>query len=175
MTGSIAALWAAQYIFELRAGRYVRDVRVVMSQSATQFVTPMAMRAIAGSVVLTGLFDSDTPFPVGHVQVSHDADVLIVMPATANIIAKAAHGIADDAISASILAARCPVVFVPNMNPDMWRHTLVRRNVRMLTEVGYRVVGPARGRSASQLRAGDGAMPPFETIVKAVRAAIRRR
>ena len=175
ITGSIGALWAARFVLDLRAERHVRDVRVVMSQSATQFVTPMAMKAISGSPVLTSLFDADAPFPIGHIQISEDADVLIVMPATANIIGKAAGGIADDAVSASILAAACPVVFVPNMNERMWRHPTVRRNVRTLKGDGYHIVPPVDGVVVSTLRTGEGGMPPFDTIIRATRAVLRGR
>jgi phosphopantothenoylcysteine decarboxylase/phosphopantothenate--cysteine ligase len=173
VTGSIGALWAAHFVLELRTGRQVRDVRVVMSESATQFVTPMAMRAISGSTVLAGLFDADAPLPVGHVQISEDADILIVMPATANIIGKAANGISDDAVSASIMAAACPVVFVPNMNERMWRRPAVQRNVRTLTRDGYHVVPPVQGVEVSTARPAAGGMPDFDTILRAVRRILR--
>ncbi len=175
VTGSIGALWAAQFILELRAGGYVGSVRVAMTRHAAQLVTPVAMRAVSGAAVLTDLFDPDAPFAIGHVEIALDADVFIVMPATANIIAKAAHGIADDVVSASILAASCPVVFVPNMNERMWRHPTVRRNVRQLVDVGYHVVPPASGIAASTLRVETGGMPDFDQIRLAVRRAIRPR
>lgn len=173
MTGSIGTLWAAQFVFELRTGRQVSDVRVVMSQSATHFVTPVAMRALSGSPVLAGLFDADAPLAIGHVEIAEQADVLIVMPATANIIGKVANGIADDAVSASIMAAGCPVVFVPNMNERMWRRAAVQRNVRTLTRDGHHVVRPARGLAVSTLRASTGGMPDFDTILAAVRRVLR--
>jgi phosphopantothenoylcysteine decarboxylase/phosphopantothenate--cysteine ligase len=139
-----------------------------MSQSATEFVTPVTMRAVSGEPVLAGLFDADAPFPIGHVQVSERASVLIVMPATANIIGKAAGGIADDAVSASILAAACPVVFVPNMNDRMWHTPAVQRNVRRLMRDGYYVVPPEEGVVVSTLRSGAGGMPSFEAILEFV-------
>jgi phosphopantothenoylcysteine decarboxylase/phosphopantothenate--cysteine ligase len=173
ITGSIGALWAAQFVLELRTDGLVRHVNVVMSPSATQFVTPVAMRAISGSAVLTSLFDADAPFPIGHVQISEDADVLIVMPATANIIAKAAHGMADDAVSASILAAACPVVFVPNMNERMWRRAVVQRNIQTLKRDGYHVVPPAQGIVVSTAQPAIGGMPDFDTILKTIRRVLR--
>ncbi len=173
VTGSIAALWTARFILHLRANNHAREVSVVMSEHATRFVTPLAMRVVSGSPVLTDLFDAGAPLPVGHVQITEGADVLLVMPATANIIGKAAHGIADDAVSSSILAAACPVVFVPNMNQRMWRHPIVRRNVQTLKSAGYHVVPPEMGVEISTLRQREGAMPSFDIIIAAVRAALR--
>lgn len=175
ITGSIGALWAAQFVLELRAEGHVREIRVVMSPSATQFVTPVAMRAISGSPILSGLFDVDAPLSVGHVQVSENAGVMIVMPATANIIGKAANGLADDAVSASIMAAACPVVFVPNMNDRMWRRAAVQRNVRTLVRDGHHVVPPVAGTVVSTGRTATGGMPDFETLLKAVRRVVRTR
>src|SRR5258705_3691522 len=114
VTGSIGALWAAQFILELRVRRLVDGVRVVMSASAAQLVTPAAMRAVSGAEVLTGLFDADAPFAVGHMQITEDADVIIVMPATANIIGKAANAIADERVSAWDVGARLPRRMVPS-------------------------------------------------------------
>ena len=173
ITGSIGALWAAQFVLELRAGGHVREVRVVMSPSAAQFVTPVAMRAIAGTPVLAGLFDADAPLPVGHVQISDNADVMIVMPATANIIGKVANGLADEAVSASIMAAACPVVFVPTMNDRMWRRAAVQRNVRTLVRDGHHVVPPVAGTVVSTGRTGMGGMPDAVSVIKAVRKVLR--
>jgi phosphopantothenoylcysteine decarboxylase / phosphopantothenate---cysteine ligase len=173
MTGSIGALWAAQFVLELRVRRLVSAVHVVMSASAAQLVTPVAMRAVSGAEVLTGLFDPDAPFPVGHLQIAEDADVVIVMPATANIIGKAANAIADDAVSAVIVAAACPVVFVPNMHERMWSNPLVQRNVKRLVDAGHHVVPPVAGPAVSTGRYALGGMPPFETIINATRAALR--
>jgi phosphopantothenoylcysteine decarboxylase/phosphopantothenate--cysteine ligase len=175
ITGSIGALWAAQFVLELRAGGHVREVRVVMSPSATQFVTPVAMRALSGTPVLSGLLTDDAPFPVGHVQISENAGVMIVMPATANIIGKVANGIADEAVSASIMAAECPVVFVPNMNGRMWRRAAVQRNVRTLVRDGHHVVPPVAGTVVSTGRTATGGMPDFETVLRAVRKMVGAR
>jgi phosphopantothenoylcysteine decarboxylase / phosphopantothenate---cysteine ligase len=175
ITGSIGALWAAQFVLELRAGGHVREVRVVMSPSATAFVTPVAMRALSGAPVLAGLFDADAPLPVGHVQISDDADVMIVMPATANIIGKVANGLADEAVSASIMAAACPVVFVPSMNDRMWRRAAVQRNVRTLVRDGHHVVPPVAGTVVSSGRTGTGGMPDAESVIKAVKKVLGAR
>ena len=173
VTGSVGAIWAAQFVLMLRAERHVHSVGVIMSASATEFVTPAAMRAVAGEKVLAGLFESSAPFPVGHVQASENADVMIVMPATANILGKVAGGIADDSVSAAILAAACPVLFVPNMNDRMWRRPAVQRNLKTLQRDGYHIVPPEEGIVVSTGRPGMGGMPSFETILAAVRRALR--
>ena len=173
MTGSIGTLWAALFVLELRAGGHVREVRVVMSPSAAQFVTPVAMRAISGAPVLTTLFDADAPFPIGHVQISDGADIMIVMPATANIIGKVAGGLADDAVSASIMASACPVVFVPSMNERMWRRAAVQRNVGALVRDGYHLVPPVAGTVVSTGRTAIGGMPDTETLIRALRKVVR--
>jgi phosphopantothenoylcysteine decarboxylase/phosphopantothenate--cysteine ligase len=173
MTGSIGTLWAALFVLELRAGGHVREVRVVMSPSAAQFVTPVAMRAISGAPVLTALFDADAPFPIGHVQISDGADIMIVMPATANIIGKVAGGLSDEAVSASIMASACPVVFVPSMNERMWQRAAVQRNVRALVRDGYHVVPPVAGTVVSTGRTAIGGMPDTETLITALRKVVR--
>jgi phosphopantothenoylcysteine decarboxylase/phosphopantothenate--cysteine ligase len=173
LTGSIGTLLAAPFVIHLRTRGKVREVRVVMTESAAQFVTPMAMRAVSGTPVLTGLFDPDAPLPVGHTQIVDGADVMIVMPATANIIGKAANGIADDAVSASILAAACPVVFVPNMSPRMWANPAVQRNIRTLKSDGHHVVPTVDGVEITTLKLRKGGMPEFDDILDAVRRVLR--
>lgn len=173
VTGSIGALHAAQFVLILRADRHVRSVGVIMSASATEFVTESAMRAIAGEPALTGLFDAHAPFAVGHLQATAGADLLIVMPATANIIGKVAGGIADDAVSASVMAAACPVLFVPAMSDLMWRRPAVQRNLKTLERDGYHVVPPAKGIAVSTGRPDASAMPDFETILRAARRVLR--
>ena len=174
ITGSVGALWAAQFVLLLRAERYVRTVGVIMSESATEFVTPAAMRALSGEPVLAKLFDAAAPFAVGHVQASEHAGLLIVMPATANIIGKVAGGIADETVSASVMAASCPVLFVPNMNDRMWRRSAVQRNIATLQRDGYHIVPPDEGIVVSTARPATGGMPPFETILQAAKRVLRR-
>ena len=175
MGGSIGVLWAAQCVLELRAEGHVNHVRVVMSDAASALVTPAAMRAISGEPVLTALFAPDAPWPVGHVQVSEGAGVMIVMPATANVIGKVAQGIADDAVTASIMAAACPVVFVPNMNGRMWARPAVQRNVRTLKADGYHVVPPVSGVAVSTGETMTGGMPDMDTVIAFARRVLSTR
>lgn len=175
VTGSVGALWAAQFVLHVRSEGEVRDVRVVMTASAARFVTPAAMRAVSGHVPLVDLYAPSSPYAVGHVQVTEGAGVLVVMPATANVLAKAAQGLADDAVSATILAAACPVVFVPNMNERMWRSAPVQRNVRTLIGDGHTVVTPVEGVTISTGRPAIGAMPDFDAVVSTLRRVVRHQ
>ena len=173
MTGSITATLVPSYVLQLRMHRYAREIRVVMSRAATRFVTPMAMRAISGHPVLTDMFDARGRWSVSHTQVSEDADAVVVLPATANIMAKAAAGIADDCASSVIVGATCPVVFVPNMNEGMWRKPSVQRNVQILKRDGCAVVAPGRGVAVSNMKVGSAGPPSLKRILSVVRTAVR--
>ena len=173
MTGSIAATIVPSYVLQLRIQRYAREIRVVMTRAATRFVTPMAMRAMSGHPVLTDMFDARGHWSVSHTQVSEDADAVIVLPATANILAKAAAGIADDCASSVIVGATCPVVFVPNMNEGMWRKPSVQRNVQILRGDGCEVVAPGRVVEVSNMKVGIGGAPSLKRIMSVVRTAVR--
>ena len=173
MTGSIAATLVPAYVLRLRMDRYAKEIRVVMTKAATRFVTPVAMRALSGHPVLTDMFDARGRWSVSHTQVSEDADAVIVLPATANIMAKAAVGIADDCASSVIVAATCPVVFVPVMNEGMWDKPSVQRNVQILKSDGCEVVAPGRGTEVSNLKVGSAGPPSLERIMRVVRTAVR--
>jgi phosphopantothenoylcysteine decarboxylase/phosphopantothenate--cysteine ligase len=175
MTGSVGALWAAQFVLMLRAERHVRTTGVIMSENATEFVTLAAMRAISGERVLVNLFDKAAESAAPHVQATEGAGLLIVMPATANIIGKVAAGIADDAVSTSVMAASCPVIFVPNMNDRMWRRPAVQRNIATLRRDGYHIVPPVEGVVVSTARPAMGGMPEFDTILRAAKRVLRTR
>ena len=175
LTGSIGVLGRPSSVPGLRTEGEVGEVRIVMSRSAVQLVTPAALRVISGAPVCSISYEAGAPLPVGHIQISDGADVMIVMPATANIIGKAANGIADDAASSSILAAACPVVFVPSMNERMWRNAAVRRNIRTLIDDGHHIVPPVEGIEVATLRPALGAMPDSETILRSLRRVLRRK
>ena len=175
MTGSITAAIIPSYVLQLRMQGYAREIRVVMTEAATRFVTPMAMRALSGHPVLTDMFDARGRWSVSHTQASEDADAVIVLPATANIMAKAAAGIADDCASSVIVAATCPVVFVPSMNEAMWRKPSVQRNVQILKDDGCEVVAPGRGVEVSNMKAGSAGPPSLKRIMSAVGTAVRGR
>ncbi|MCX5993521.1 MAG: bifunctional phosphopantothenoylcysteine decarboxylase/phosphopantothenate--cysteine ligase CoaBC [Chloroflexi bacterium] len=147
VTGSIAAYKAAEL-----ASRFTGEgfrVDVIMTESAQQFIAPLTFRNITGRPVVTTMWDIDSEFSVEHVALAEAADVVLIAPATANIIAKMACGMADDMLSCTVLATKAPVVIAPAMNDNMWSNPFTRENVAKLTKRGFTFVGPARGRLAS--------------------------
>src|ERR1700759_1825027 len=146
VTGGIASYksaWLARLLSKAGA-----DVDVVMTRAATEFVGAITFEALTGRAVHTGLFDSGRA--LDHIKLARDAQTIVIAPATADFMARAATGQADDLLSAVLLAATCPVLFVPAMNDHMWAHPQTRANVAHLREIGYRVldpeeVAPARG------------------------------
>jgi phosphopantothenoylcysteine decarboxylase/phosphopantothenate--cysteine ligase len=166
VTGGIAAYKAAEIVRLLtRVG--VR-VRVVMTRSATRLASPHTLATLSGAPVSTRLFqhpESDWP-QFEHLEAGRDSDLLVVAPATANIIGKAAGGIADDLLSTSILASVPPVLFAPAMNWRMWQNPIVQRNVAMLREIGHAFVGPEAGELACG-ETGIGRMATPEAVVDA--------
>ena len=147
VTGSIAAYKAAEL-----ASRFTREglrVDVIMTESAQQFMSPLTFRNITGRPVVTTMWDIASEFSVEHVALAESADVVLIAPATANIIAKMACGMADDMLSCTVLATKAPVVIAPAMNDNMWSNPATRENVAKLSKRGFTFVGPARGRLAS--------------------------
>ena len=147
VTGSIAAYKAAEL-----ASRFSKDgfrVDVIMTESAQRFITPLTFRNITGRPVVTSMWDLNSEFSVEHVALAEAADVVLIAPATANIIAKIACGIADDMLSCTVLATCAPVVIAPAMNDNMWANTATRENVAKLIKRGVTFAGPSRGRLAS--------------------------
>lgn len=165
VTGSIAANKAVYLLRELT--RLGAGVTVVTTAHAKEFVGPLTFRTLSGRPVLTDLFDPQTPDAVEHVQLAERAQALVVAPATANLLAKAAHGLADDFLTTLLLAARCPVLIAPAMDGGMWQHAAVVTNVRTLRERGVTVLEPDAGELASGL-AGRGRLPEVDAIIEAL-------
>jgi len=168
--GGIAAYKSLALIRRLRE----RDVavRVVMTEAAQRFVTPLAAGALAGERVFTDLFDQAQEFDVGHIRLARECDLIVVAPATANLMAKAAHGLANDLASAVLLATDKPVLMAPAMNPHMWANAATRRNLAMLQADGLRFIGPNAGEMAESGERGVGRMAEPEEIRDAVLALL---
>ena len=163
VTGGIAAYKACILVRLLRLQG--ASVRVVMTRSAERFVGPATFAALSDHRVYTDLFEE--PGVVLHVRLAHEADIAVVAPATANVIAKLAQGIADDLLTSTLLEATCPLVLAPAMHTGMWEHPATQANVNALASRGARIVGPAHG----SLAAGDegtGRMTEPEGIVQAI-------
>jgi phosphopantothenoylcysteine synthetase/decarboxylase len=141
MTGSIGVIGFSDYIITFRM-KIARNVRVIMSKSATKFVTPFALRVFSGNNVFVDLFDISEGIYLPHLQLARKADLFLIAPASANIIGKLAHGIADDLISTLAISAKIPVAIVPNMNSDMWFSKSNQRNVALIKDLGYHILEP---------------------------------
>jgi phosphopantothenoylcysteine decarboxylase/phosphopantothenate--cysteine ligase len=165
VSGSIAAYKAVYLLRELT--RLAARVTVVTTANADRFVGPLTWRTLSGRPVLSDLFDPQSPEAVEHVALAERAHGFVVAPATANVLAKAAHGVADDFLTTLLLATRCPVLMAPAMDGGMWEHPAVIANVRALRERGVTILEPEAGALASGL-AGKGRLPEVDVIVEAI-------
>ena len=166
--GGIAAYKALDLIRRLRERGAA--VRAVMTAAAREFVTPLSVGALTADHVFTDLFDRQDEQDVGHIRLSREADLIVVAPATADLMAKLANGHANDLASAVLLATNKPVLMAPAMNPRMWAHPATRRNHDTLTADGVHFVGPGRGEMAERGEAGEGRMAePLEIVGAAAR------
>jgi phosphopantothenoylcysteine decarboxylase/phosphopantothenate--cysteine ligase len=146
ITGSIAAYKAADLTSKLtKAGH---DVFVVLSKGAQEFITPLTLRTLSRHAVTTNLFDEGEADRPTHIELADSADILVIAPASANLIAKLAHGFADDALTAIALATRAPMLVAPAMNGKMYLHPATQKNIQTLRERGVEFIGPDRGMQA---------------------------
>jgi phosphopantothenoylcysteine decarboxylase / phosphopantothenate---cysteine ligase len=146
ITGGIAAYKAAELTRLLaKAGA---DVRIAMTDAATRFITPVTLQALSGQPVWTDLWDERVKDAMGHIELSRDRDLIVVAPASADFMAKLAHGLADDLLSTLCVARRCPLMVAPAMNVEMWQNAATQRNAEALRADGVQVVGPASGGQA---------------------------
>ncbi len=151
------------------------SVRAVMTRAATQFVTPLSVGALTADRVFTDLFDLNDENEIGHIRLSREADLLIVAPATADLLAKMAGGHADDLATTVLLATDKPVLVAPAMNPRMWLHPATQRNTAQLQEDGIRFVGPNIGEMAERNEAGPGRMAEVPEIIAAAQQILNER
>jgi phosphopantothenoylcysteine decarboxylase/phosphopantothenate--cysteine ligase len=163
--GGIAAYKCLDLVRRLRERGIT--VRCVMTAAAQRFITPLAVGAISGERVLTDLFDLDDEREIGHIRLSRDADLIVVAPATADLLAKMAGGHADDLATAVLLATDKPVLAAPAMNPRMWLHPATQRNAAQLAADGIHFIGPNVGEMAERGEAGPGRMAePLEIAAR---------
>ncbi|VEF48454.1 phosphopantothenoylcysteine decarboxylase/phosphopantothenate/cysteine ligase [Bacillus freudenreichii] len=143
VTGGIAVYKAADLTSKLVQSGF--NVKIIMSESAMKFVTPLTFQALARNEVYTDTFIENNPEVIAHIDVADWADLILVAPATANVIGKLANGIADDMITTSLLAATAPVWIAPAMNVHMYGHPIVKRNIETLAQTGYQFIEPSEG------------------------------
>ncbi|MGD9919876.1 MAG: bifunctional phosphopantothenoylcysteine decarboxylase/phosphopantothenate--cysteine ligase CoaBC [Pseudorhodoplanes sp.] len=163
--GGIAAYKSLDLIRRLRERGAA--MRCILTRAGHEFITPLAVGAVTGERTFTDLFDPQSEFDVGHIRLARDTDLVIVAPATADLIAKMANGHADDLASAVLLATDKPVLIAPAMNPTMWRNAATRRNVAQLARDGVSLIGPNDGEMAESGEAGTGRMAEPLEIVEA--------
>ena len=169
--GGIAAYKSLDLIRRLQ-DRGAR-VRCILTEAAQHFVTPLAAGALSGEPAYTDLFDAQSEFDVGHIRLARDTDLIVVAPATADLLAKMAGGHADDLATAVLLATDKPILLAPAMNPRMWAAKATQRNLAQLIADGVRIVGPHAGEMAERGEAGLGRMAEPTEIAAAAEAMLR--
>jgi phosphopantothenoylcysteine decarboxylase/phosphopantothenate--cysteine ligase len=177
VSGGIAAYKAAELVRALQAKAL--DVQVVMTESAKRFVQPLTFAALTGHKVITGLWGTEDSEPnvdsaIEHIAEAQSTDILVVAPATADLLARFAHGLANDFLTTLYLATPAPVVVAPAMNSEMWGHPATQANLRILADRNVRIVPPDEGELACGM-VGPGRLAEIETIVKAVLEQLDRR
>lgn len=171
VTGSIAVYKAVELASELTKGG--AKVDVVMTEAAQEFVTPLTFRAITQRAVVTEMFNPASEFSVEHVALADRADLVIIAPATANVIAKLAYGIADDMLGCTVLATKAPIIMAPAMHANMYQNQVTQENIAKLKKRGFTFVGPSYGRLASGA-VGPGRLADIEEIMGTIRQVLGR-
>ena len=171
ITGSVAAYKAADIASKLtQAGA---SVEVVMTEAATRFITPLTLRSITGRPVVTDMFQLTSEFSIEHVALAEAADVVVIAPATANVIAKLAGGIADDELTCTVLATQAPIIIAPAMHASMFQNSVTQENLAKLKARGFTIVGPEHGWLASG-EAGMGRLADTDKIINTVSKVLSR-
>ena len=169
VTGGIAAYKMAGVASALK--KRGADVEVIMTRNATQFITPLTFETLTGHKCMVDTFDRDFKFEVTHIELAKKADVILVAPATANVIAKMAHGIADDMLTTTVLAARCPKLVSPAMNTGMLENPITQDNIRTLEKYGFTVIPSESGQLACH-DVGKGRLPADEVLLDYISRAL---
>ncbi|MGN0663167.1 MAG: bifunctional phosphopantothenoylcysteine decarboxylase/phosphopantothenate--cysteine ligase CoaBC [Faecalibacterium sp.] len=171
VTGGIAAYKMANVASALR--KLGADVEVIMTRNATQFITPLTFETLTGHKCMVDTFDRDFKFEVSHISLAKKADVILVAPATANVIAKMAHGIADDMLTTVVLAAKCPKLVSPAMNTGMLENPITQDNIETLRRYGFVIIPPDSGVLACK-DVGSGRLPKEEVLLEYILHTIAR-
>jgi len=163
VTGGIAAYKAAEFVRLLVKAE--ADVHVVMSENAQKFILPLTFQTLSGNPVVTDPFTLLEDAEIGHIALADLAELVVILPATANIIGKIANGIADDFLSTMVMATKAPVLFVPSMNVNMWENKALQKNIQTLLEMGYQILEPGEGELACHWY-GKGRLPELNEVVE---------
>ena len=168
--GGIAAYKIASLVSAL--SKYNLDIQIIMTKNATEFITPLTLETLSKNKVVVDMFNESNAEYVGHIEYGQNTDLLVIAPATANIIGKTANGIADDMVSSTIIAATAPVLYVPAMNVKMYENKIVQNNIKKLKEYGYYFLEPDTGMLACGYE-GKGKLPKTETIIDKINDFIK--
>ena len=163
VTGGIAAYKAAEFVRLLV--KEEASIHVVMTRNGQEFITPLTFQTLSGNPVVTDSFALIEGEKIGHIALADLAELIVILPATANIIGKIANGIADDFLSTMVMASKAPVLFAPSMNVNMWENSAVQKNVRTLLEQGYHFMEPGEGELACHWY-GKGRLPELDDVVE---------
>lgn len=167
ISGGIAAYKAAELTRLLvKAGV---DVQVVMTKGAEAFITPLTLQALSGKPVRTGLFDAEAEHAMGHIELARWAELIVIAPASADVMARLTHGMADDLLATLCLASTAPLMIAPAMNQQMWQHPATQHNAQTLQHRGVRLIGPDSGDQACG-ETGPGRMLEPQQILQQVQA-----
>ncbi len=170
VTASIAIYKACDVIRRLQGDNFC--LSVVMTKNATQLVSPQVFACLADGRVYWDEFVNPSDYEIEHISLAKSANLVLIVPATANIIGKIASGVADDLLTTTVMATRAPVLLAPAMNENMYKNKIVQANIRQLNSLGYKFIGPVRGK----LTCGDegiGHLAEVETIVKEVKRVLK--
>ncbi len=169
VTGSIAIYKACDILRRLKENNFC--VSVVMTQEAEEFIRPVLFESLSGNKVYRGLFDTPQAWEIEHVSLADKASLVLIAPATANVIGKIAGGISDDLLTCVVSATKAPVVICPAMNENMYRNKITQANIKKLESLGYRFVGPKKGTLACGKR-GVGCLADIDEIVREVKKVL---
>ena len=168
--GGISAYKACEVVRQLK--KQGHEVTVLMTEEAQKFVAPLTFKTLSGRPVVCDMFGEDVPWNPVHISVADRADMIVIVPATAQMIAKAACGLCDDIISCVLTAAKAKVLFCPAMNDNMYKHPTVQKNLKTLKSFGYEICGPVKGALACG-REGPGHLAAVEDIISRIEKLIR--
>jgi phosphopantothenoylcysteine decarboxylase/phosphopantothenate--cysteine ligase len=146
VTGSIAAYKACELVSLLK--KEAIDVRVILTKEAAEFITPLTFQTISQNKTITGMFESPEEWNPRHISLADKANLVLIAPATANVIGKLAAGICDDMLTCTTFATKAPVLIAPAMNDKMYKHPVTQANIARLKKIGYHFIGPVKGRLA---------------------------
>ncbi|MDO8536277.1 MAG: flavoprotein [Candidatus Omnitrophota bacterium] len=170
VTASIAAYKACEIVNLLRKESF--DVRVILTKDALEFVTPLTLQTLSGNKVLSSMFESPEKWSPVHTSLADSASLILIAPATANVIGKLANGICDDLLTCVTYASKAPVLIAPAMNENMYEHKMVAANIAKLEKIGYSFVGPVKGHLACGHDA-IGHIAPVPEIIKEVKKILK--